>query len=129
MEPVIGAEPTTSPLPRVCSTTELHGPRRQRRSQTLERETGLEPATPCLEGRYSSQLSYSRTLRSTSRTTLPLKEACFRKLPFWSESRRLSQKWWTGKDSNLRKRKLTDLQSVPFSHSGTCPRALKVSFK
>ena len=29
-------------------------------SDYLERETGLEPATLCLEGRYSSQLSYSR---------------------------------------------------------------------
>ena len=25
-----------------------------------ERETGLEPATACLEGRYSTRLSYSR---------------------------------------------------------------------
>jgi hypothetical protein len=56
---VIGAEPTTSPLPRVCSTTELHGlilnPEKY-----MERETSLELATLCLEGRYSSQLSYSR---------------------------------------------------------------------
>jgi hypothetical protein len=29
--------------------------------------------------------------------------------------------WWRGKDSNLRKRQLTDLQSAPFSHSGTPP--------
>ena len=59
MEPVIGAEPTTSPLPRVCSTTELHGPILQP-GKEMERETSLELATLCLEGRYSSQLSYSR---------------------------------------------------------------------
>ncbi len=28
----------------------------------LERVTGLEPATVCLEGRHSSQLSYTRIL-------------------------------------------------------------------
>ncbi len=64
---MIGAEPTTSPLPRVCSTTELHGhgglPWKNLicfRQKKLERETRVELATPCLEGRYSSQLSYPR---------------------------------------------------------------------
>ena len=33
-------------------------------SSRLERETGLEPATPSLEGSCSSQLSYSRLVRS-----------------------------------------------------------------
>ncbi len=28
----------------------------------LERETGFEPSTTCLEGRYSTSLSYSRSL-------------------------------------------------------------------
>ena len=28
----------------------------------LERETGFEPATACLEGRYSTSLSYSRSM-------------------------------------------------------------------
>jgi hypothetical protein len=31
-----------------------------RRKRALERETGLEPATICLEGRHSTRLSYSR---------------------------------------------------------------------
>ena len=31
-------------------------------SEGLERETGFEPATACLEGRYSTSLSYSRSL-------------------------------------------------------------------
>ena len=29
--------------------------------------------------------------------------------------------WWRGMDSNHRRRKPTDLQSAPFSHSGTPP--------
>src|SRR5262245_19640878 len=31
-------------------------------------------------------------------------------------------KWWGGEDSNLRSLTATDLQSVPFDHSGTSPR-------
>ncbi len=31
--------------------------------------------------------------------------------------------WWAGMDSNHRKRKLADLQSAPFNHSGTYPFA------
>ena len=29
--------------------------------------------------------------------------------------------WWRGEDLNLRSRSTTDLQSVPFGHSGTPP--------
>ncbi len=29
--------------------------------------------------------------------------------------------WWRGEDSNLRSLPATDLQSVPFNHSGTPP--------
>ena len=36
----------------------------------LERETGVEPATLCLEGRYSSQLSYSRNIKLLRLRTL-----------------------------------------------------------
>ena len=35
---MVGIEPTTSPLPRVCSTPELHEP-------DLERAAGIEPAS------------------------------------------------------------------------------------
>jgi hypothetical protein len=31
--------------------------------------------------------------------------------------------WWGEKDSNLRKLTLTELQSVPFGHSGIPPNA------
>ena len=33
----------------------------------------------------------------------------------------LMTKWWAGMDSNHRNPKMTDLQSVPFNHSGTYP--------
>ena len=52
----MGIEPTTSPLPREYSTTELHQHRfdlfnePETRFENLERETGLEPATLSLEG-------------------------------------------------------------------------------
>ena len=36
--------------------------------------------------------------------------------------RKQHQNWWTGKDSNLRNSQgVTDLQSVGFNHSPTCP--------
>ena len=53
MEPMARIEPATSPLPRVCSTTEPHGRIYKAKLNTevsLERETGLEPATLSLEG-------------------------------------------------------------------------------
>ena len=54
MELVVRIELTTSPLPRECSTTELHEPataglqitvRLSAPGVLLERETGFEPAT------------------------------------------------------------------------------------
>ena len=52
MEPTTRLELVTPSLPRTCSTTELRGP--TNRSESLERETGLEPATNGLEGRDST---------------------------------------------------------------------------
>ena len=40
----------------------MRGGVRTRTILRLERETGLEPATACLEGRRSTKLSYSRAL-------------------------------------------------------------------
>ena len=34
--------------------------------------------------------------------------------------------WWRGMDSNHRRRKPTDLQSAPFSHSGTPPEEMRI---
>ena len=38
-------------------------------------------------------------------------------------------KWWAGMDSNHRNPKMTDLQSVPFNHSGTYPFLTSVKNK
>ncbi len=40
---------------------------------------------------------------------------------------RLLSLWWRGLDLNQRRRAPTDLQSVPFSHSGTPPRRVTAS--
>src|SRR5258706_3400222 len=56
-----GVEPPTSSLPRMRSNhLSYMGALRRGFPRGLERETGLEPATPSLEGLCSSQLSYSR---------------------------------------------------------------------
>jgi hypothetical protein len=56
-----GVEPPTSSLPRMRSNhLSYMGTLRRNPDQAVERETGLEPATPSLEGLCSSQLSYSR---------------------------------------------------------------------
>ena len=62
----------------------------------MERETGLEPATLSLEGCRSSQLSYSRKF--------------------------IQPKFRMGRGGfEPPKAEPTDLQSVPFGHSGTSP--------
>ena len=89
-----------SSLPRKCSTPELRGQDffillPPHKPNKVERETGLEPATLSLEGWRSSQLSYSR---------VPLKHITMGRGGFEPP-----------------KAKPTDLQSVPFGHSGTSP--------
>ncbi len=79
----------------------------------MERETGLEPATPSLEGWRSSQLSYSRMIFSDF--GLPILNLHF------AITNRIHTTWWGGEDSNLRRLTPTDLQSVPFGRSGTSP--------
>ena len=68
----------------------------------LERETGIEPASLAWKAKVLP-LNYSRLEEPTS-----ISEFCFA--------------WWRRLDSNQRRRKPTDLQSAPFSHSGTPPR-------
>jgi hypothetical protein len=86
-----GFEPTTSGLWARRATGLLHPAMylTQLHKLKLERETGLEPATTCLEGKDSTTELFPQN--------------------------------WTGKDSNLRRRMPTDLQSAPVGHLGTCP--------
>ncbi len=72
-----GIEPSTSPLPRVCSTPELH-------EQAMERAAGIEPAPSAWKAEVLP-LNYARLP-----TLCPPKYS--RHIEFW----------WRGKDSNLR---------------------------
>ena len=112
-------ERATSPLPRECSTTEPHGrrwdsPQSEKSSGRglfqalvgLERETGIEPASSAWKAGVLP-LNYSRSGS--------LRAAAFALIC-------LAVSWWRRLDSNQRRRKPTDLQSAPFSHSGTPPR-------
>ena len=83
------------------------GALRRSADQAMERETGLEPATPSLEGLCSSQLSYSRP---------KLFCVCLRHATGF-----LGGEWWRGEDSNLRRREPTGLQPVPVDRFGTSP--------
>ena len=93
-------ERMTSPLPRECSTTEPHG------LGYMERVKGIEPSSGAWKAS-ALPLSYTRAV------------SIFR--PCSSSIRLLSECRWWGMDSNHRRRKPTDLQSAPFSHSGTPP--------
>ena len=52
----------------------------------------------------------------------PLKQKAFEPNAF------VGNLWWRGMDSNHRRRKPTDLQSAPFSHSGTPPLSENADF-
>ena len=77
----------------------------------LERETGIEPVSLAWKAKVLP-LNYSRL---TSRCR-PLHR---RDGP---AANSVLSPWWRRLDSNQRRRKPTDLQSAPFSHSGTPPR-------
>lgn len=80
--------------------------------QVMERETGIEPASLAWKARVLP-LNYSRIgqqalrARARKRTRRIVSTNAF--------------DWWRGLDSNQCRRKPTDLQSAPFSHSGTPP--------
>jgi hypothetical protein len=123
MVPMARIERATSPLPRECSTTEPHGHRHgpghrdiqacsdQPLARThLEREAGIEPASLAWKAKVLP-LNYSRPVRAATR-----------RHDADSAVSRARFTWWRRLDSNQRRRKPTDLQSAPFSHSGTPPR-------
>ena len=87
----------------------------------MERETGFEPATPSLEGLRSSQLSYSRISNSEYRMGNADLNIFSLLTPHVTLGTPNFFIWWGGEVSNLRRLTPTDLQSVPFGHSGTSP--------
>ena len=128
-EPLGGIEPPTSSLPRKCSTTEL-----QRLVQFKSSSFQFRISFPWTPNFYNPELIMSGRRVSNSRPiawkaiALPIEL-----LPLLSASRRiyffklcqpsfkLLLTTWAEKDSNLRTRERTDLQSVAFSHSAICP--------
>ena len=121
----------TSSLPRKCSTTEprelncLPSKTNTKNTQItkkiyvwdlfLENGAGEEARTldPQLGRLVLYQLSYTRIVKikiQISCRPLPFELPCW-----WQE------KWWSGMDSNHRRRTPSDLQSDPFGHSGTTP--------
>ena len=97
-----------------------------------ERETGLEPATWSLEGYRSTKwatpainlkiwrcgnlkINHSTNISNSKNSSIWNGHFQIFKL---AHSQIIS---WAEKDSNLRTRERTDLQSVAFSHSAICP--------
>lgn len=94
-----GIEPSTSPLPRVCSTPELH----ERKTHQLERAAGIEPAPSAWKAEVLP-LNYARltTARMTSRRTPNVRQYPLPAFIPQHDQIMLLKSWWRGKDSNLR---------------------------
>ena len=117
--PLAGIGPATSPLPRECSTTEPQGQTPNLSLCQQERETGIERVSLAWKAKVLP-LNYSRTDRAARVDAAPMLGNHFQLL----NSIRLKPVcWWRRLDSNQCRRKPTDLQSAPFSHSGTPPEA------
>jgi len=124
---------TTNPQTRTGSNEPLQ----RTRSRAMERETGIEPASLAWKAKVLP-LNYSRgslpppTAPPTRRGTQARRVQLVSRMParpnrtqstrFHSRSASSLRFWWRRLDSNQRRRKPTDLQSAPFSHSGTPPR-------
>ena len=106
MVPMARIERATSPLPRECSTTELHGQTKICLLIKFGAGEGNRTLVVSLEGFCSTIELHPPGTFLLHR----LSPGCC--LAFW----------WRGLDSNQRRRKPTDLQSAPFSHSGTSPQ-------
>ena len=128
--PLAGIGPATSPLPRECSTTEPHGRilfAVVEIDALLERETGIEPASLAWKAKVLP-LNYSRVgivqrPRWARPTQAPFghRSATNSSTVTLARFQKKAGSWWRRLDSNQRRRKPTDLQSAPFSHSGTPP--------
>ncbi len=111
MVPIVWIGHTTSPLPRECSTTELYG-HIVKRGDCCGAGEGNRTLVVSLEGFCSTIELHPQQPRRivTPRYINPA-----------SLLLAIQSLWWRGMDSNHRRRKPTDLQSAPFSHSGTPP--------
>ena len=116
LELAIGIEPMTSSLPRKCSTnwaTQAQ-PSSWWTSPTQNSfwaGDGTRTRDQQLGRLWLYQLSYSRQLTNSKNFFFDL-----------STSLNSFVGWWVGKDSNLRRREPSDLQSDAFNHFATYPR-------
>jgi hypothetical protein len=122
----------TSPLPRECSTTEPHGRKPSRptkklqTAQTLGAGEGNRTLVISLEG-FSSTIelhphtSNSDTHFRPSNAAVNIAKTSNKTYTYIEDTKPTANIWWRRLDSNQRRRKPTDLQSAPFSHSGTSP--------
>ena len=104
-------ERVTSPLPRECSTTEPHG---QKFSQDKKNPQSIY----CGAGEGNRTLVISLEGFCSTIELHPLKPINTQTKTYLINN---EINWWRGKDSNLRRRKSTDLQSVAFDRSATPP--------
>ena len=104
-------ELSTSPLPRECSTTEPHG---QKFSQDKKNPQSIY----CGAGEGNRTLVISLEGFCSTIELHPLKPINTQTKTYLITT---NFNWWRGKDSNLRRRKSTDLQSVAFDRSATPP--------
>ena len=98
------------------SYTSLPGPGRRRWKPASGAGDGIRTRDIQLGKLTLYQLSYSRAGGAEPRSRAGDPTHRYRRL----------LAWWAGLDSNQRRHKPTDLQSVPFNHSGTYPCALSL---
>ena len=106
----------------------MRGSRKTLRSRRWNRKSRNYAAAP---GRFARKTSPARTARSCSTGRWIGVERVEGIEPSWlawkartlplSYTRITQGFWWKGLDSNQRRRTPADLQSAPFSHSGTLP--------
>ena len=105
----------TSPLPRECSTTEPHGPN-SRTTVTRNFAATFETVAGAGDGNRTRVISLEGW-----GSTIELLPHLANRPDADPQSAQHQFRWWRRLDSNQRRRKPTDLQSAPFSHSGTPP--------
>jgi hypothetical protein len=89
----------------------------------MEPTTGIEPVNLFLTKEALYLLSYVGTLKQlwSGRRDSNSRHSAWKAEALPTELLPQHPEWWWGEDLNLRRRMPTDLQSVPFGHSGTPP--------
>ncbi|CAB1370306.1 conserved protein of unknown function [Denitratisoma oestradiolicum] len=103
MVPMAWIEHATSPLPRECSTTELHGQNLMQQNQSPARLPGagdeVRTRDILLGRQVLYQLSYTRSIPTHTHKNMGS----------------LTKLWWRGKDSNLRRQSRQIYSLIPLT--------------